>query len=231
MQPLPEIAAELDRLTAMSGGDLDMAELLRSISELAVAVVPTCVGVSISINSTGGLYTITATSQELAVVDAVQYLSGGPCVDCFASGEELYVPDVLDENQWQLAAEAAAARGVRSTLSMPLRDGQKVIGALNLYGGELNSFEKKERLVAGIFGARFDEVVSNADLSFMTREFARELPERLAASSQVDEAVGMLMVRHGWSAPEARERLAEAASKAGVPPDRLANALVELKGT
>src|SRR4028119_1911081 len=172
MQPLPEIAAELDRLTALSGGDLDMAELLRSISELAVAVVPTCVAVSISINSSGGLYTVTATSQELAVVDAVQYLSGGPCVDCFDSGEELYVPDVLDEHQWQLAAEAAAARGVRSTLSMPLRDGQKVIGALNLYGGELNSFAKKERLVAGIFGARMDEVVTNADLSFMTREFA-----------------------------------------------------------
>lgn len=231
MQPLPEIQAELDRLTALSGGDLDMAELLRSITELAVAVVPSCVGVSISITSSAGLFTITSTSQELAVVDAVQYLSGGPCVDCYESGEEVHVPDILDEKRWQFAGEASAARGVRSTLSMPLRDGAKVIGALNLYGGQLNSFEKKERLIAGIFGARIDEVVTNADLSFMTRDFARELPERLAASSRIDEAVGMLMVRHGWDAQVARERFADAASRAGVPPERLADALVELTGT
>lgn len=205
-----------------------MAELLRSISELAVAVVPSCVGVSISINSSAGLFTITATSPELAVVDGVQYLAGGPCVECYEDGKELHLPDVLDERRWQFMGAASAARGVRSTLSMPLRDGKDVIGALNLYGGELNSFDKKERLIAGIFGAHVDEVVSNADLSFMTREFARELPERLAASSRVDEAVGMLMARQGWTAAEARERLADAASRAGVPPEALANALVNL---
>ena len=230
MQPLPEIQAELDRLTALSGGDLDMAELLRSMSELAVAVVPSCVAVSISITSSGGLFTITSTSPELSVVDAIQYLSGGPCVACFDHGEELYLPDVLDEKRWQLTSEASAARGIRSSLSMPLRDGEKVIGALNLYGGQLNSFERKERLIAGIFGARIEEIVTNADLSFMTREFARELPERLAAASRVDEAVGILMARQGWSATEARERLAEAASRAGVPAERLADALVDLTG-
>lgn len=208
-----------------------MAELLRSICELAVAVVPSCVAVSISIDSSAGLFTITATTPDVAVVDAVQYLAGGPCVQCYEDGEELYLPDVLDEQRWQLVAEASAARGVRSTLSMPLRDGKQVIGALNLYGGELNSFDKKERLIAGIFGAHVDEVVRNADLSFMTREFARELPERLAASSRVDEAVGMLMVRQGWTASEARERLAEAAARAGVPPAALADALVDLSGT
>lgn len=228
MQPLPEIRDALDRLTRLTGGDTDMRALLGSIVELAVAVVPTCTGVSITITADGGPFTITATTDDLGVVDAAQYLDGGPCVACAESGEDLYVPDILDEKRWQLAGQVAAAKGVRSSLSLPLRDGVEVIGALNLYSSEADGFDRKQRLIAGIFGACVDEVVSNADLSFMTRDFARELPERLAASSRVDEAVGMLMARNGWTSAEARERLAEAAARAGVPPDRLAEVLVEL---
>lgn len=205
-----------------------MGQLLMSVCELAVAVIPSCVGVSITMMGDSGPLTMTATLPELAVIDATQYLSGGPCMDCVEQGEALHVPDVLDEKSWQEAAQVAAAHGVRSTLSMPLRDGDHVIGALNLYAGEPDSFDKSERLVAGIFGARLDEVITNADLSFMTRDFARELPKRLAASSRLDEAVGMLMARHGWDSREARERLNDAAARAGVPAARLAEVLVEL---
>lgn len=228
MQPLPEIREALERLTELSGGDTDMVALLKSVSDLAVAVVPSCTGVSITITDTGGPFTMTATAEEFGVVDAAQYLDDGPCLECADQGEDLYVPDVLDEKQWQLTGEVAAARGVRSSLSLPLRDGDELIGALNLYSSERDGFDRKQRLIASIFGARVDEIVANADLSFMTRDFARELPERLAASSRIDEAVGMLMARRGWSSAEARERLTDAAARAGVAPDRLAEVLVEL---
>lgn len=212
----------------MSGGDVDMRELLHSIADLAVAVVPSCVGVSITIMGSAGPLTMTATSDDLALLDATQYLDGGPCLECGEHGEDLYVPDLLDEKRWHAAAQVAAAHGVRSSLSMPLRDGDTTVGALNVYASEPDSFDKKERLVAGIFGAHVEEVVANADLSFMTREFARELPDRLAAAGRLDEAVGMLMARQGWTAAEARERLTEAAGRAGVSASRLAEVLIDL---
>jgi AmiR/NasT family two-component response regulator len=59
-----------------------------------------------------------------------------------------------------------------------------------------------------------NELVSNADLSFMTREFARELPQRLADHEEFNQTVGVLMGTHGWTAAEARERLDYAATHA-----------------
>lgn len=108
MQPLPEIRAQLDELTLMSGGEIDMAELLSPIADLAVAVVPSCVGVSITLDASGTPITITATAEEFAVIDATQYLDGGPCVAVLSEQEALYVEDMLDEKRWHICAQAAA---------------------------------------------------------------------------------------------------------------------------
>jgi hypothetical protein len=98
---------------------------------------------------------------------------------------------------------------------MPLRNSSgDPIGALNLYASESGAFRGKEAQVADLFGVHVNELVSNADLGFMTREFARELPQRLADHEEFNQAVGVLMGTHGWTAAEARERLDYAATHA-----------------
>jgi AmiR/NasT family two-component response regulator len=72
------------------------------------------------------------------------------------------------------------------------------------------------------------ELVSNADLSFMTREFARELPQRLADHEQFNEAVSVLMALRGWPAAEARERLDYAAMHAKTSPSSVARMVMVL---
>jgi AmiR/NasT family two-component response regulator len=59
-----------------------------------------------------------------------------------------------------------------------------------------------------------NDLVANADLSFMTREFAQELPQRLAEHELLNQAVGVLIARNGHSAAEARDRIAFAATHA-----------------
>ena len=164
----------------------------------------------------GDPFTVTATSEDATALDATQYLGGGPCTDAARSSTEtVVVDDVLDEQRWLLYAQAAAASGVRSSLSLPLRgSGETAFGALNLYASEPEAFRGKEAQVAALFGARVNELVMNADLSFMTREFARELPQRLEEHEQVNQAVGVLMGLHGWAEAEARERLDYAAGHA-----------------
>lgn len=215
MEAIPEVQAAVGRLAALADETLDLVSGLEAVAKLATALMPSCVGVSITVVVDGDPFTVTATSEQISGLDATQYLSGGPCIEATKASDVLLVDDVLDEERWLLYAQAAAAHGVRSSLSLPLRgSGDVPFGALNLYASEPEAFRGREAQVAELFGARVNELVMNADLSFMTREFARELPQRLDDHAQVNQAIGVLMGLHGWTGPEARERLEFAASHA-----------------
>lgn len=217
MEPLPEVAAALDRLGAETG-DTSLLDGLLALSATAASLVPSCVAVSLTVVVDEEPYTATATSANLAVLDAVQYLEGGPCVEASASGAQVAVDDVLDEQRWSLYDREAGARGIRASLSMPLGGpGGPTPGAVNLYASQPGAFRGREEQLASVFQVPVEQLVANADLSFLTREYARRLPERLQEKAAADRAVGVLVVRNGWAPHEARARLRDAALKAGVP--------------
>ena len=229
MEPIPEVRAAAVQLAAVADETMDLLEQLEQVSRLAVQLVPSCVGVSISVVVDGEPFTVTATAPEINTLDAVQYVDGGPCVDAATSAEPLLVEDVLDERRWQVYAQAAAAHGVRSSLSVPLhRPTGEPFGALNLYGGEVDAFEGVAGKIADLFGVRVDELVRNADLSFLTREDARQLPQRLVDHERVNQAVGLLVQQHGWSVHEARERMELAAVNAHASLPDIAEAVMVL---
>lgn len=91
------------------------------MTDIALRLLPSCVGVSITVLVDGDPFTVTATSEAMATVDASQYLLDGPCVEGARSGEPVLVGDVLDEGRWQAFAQTAAAQGIRSSLSIPFR--------------------------------------------------------------------------------------------------------------
>lgn len=228
MRPLPEVVAAAERLAALTG-DLDLLRGLDVVSEVAVSLVPSVVGVSLTVVVDGEPFTVTASSDEMAALDAAQYLDGGPCITAAEQSRPVVADDVLDEDAWQLYRVGSAARGVRASLSLPLGGaGARTPGAINLYAGEVDAFRGKEQLLAEVFQTPGEEFVANADLSFMTRDAARALPERLEEKAKVDQAVGMLMAMLGVSADEARSRLRTAAGRAGTPVDKLADLVVAL---
>jgi GAF domain-containing protein len=217
VEPIPEVQAAAEQLTSLTGG-ADLLEGLRTMSTLAVALVPSCVGLSLTVVVDGEAFTMTATAPQMAVLDAAQYLAGGPCLEAVLDRREVNVLDVLDEDRWQFYEQAAAGSGVRSSLSIPVgaADGEPP-GALNLYASEPGAFQGKAELLARAFGASGEGLVANADLSFRTRQTARELPRRLEDKARVDLAIGVLMGAHGWSRDEARNRLLTASHRASAP--------------
>ena len=72
--------------------------------------MPECVALSIA-HFDDNLTSTTATSDELRLLDAAQYLDGGPCEVAAVDGDEVDVGDVLDEDRWQLFALATPSRG------------------------------------------------------------------------------------------------------------------------
>ena len=134
MEPLPETRKVLDELDPHHDG---LLEQLMASARRVHALVPDCVGISLAHVRERLVFTLTATDTEIAVLDAVQYLAGGPCVDAVRAErvleEELEEP--LAEHAWQLFAQSSAATAVRSTLTLPILSGGEVVGSVNLYGG------------------------------------------------------------------------------------------------
>jgi GAF domain len=230
MEPMPETRETLRRLSLAS--DVDLEATLARQAERVLEIVPDCVGISIGYLQEGLTFTLVATPEQIAVLDAIQYLHGGPCVESATSGEKVDVRDVdpLDEGAWQRYARAGAARGVASSLSVPIReDGEEgvVIGSVNLYGASGNAFTGHHDQLAALFGAWAPGAVSNADLSFSTRLAAAASPARARERSLLDEAIGVLAESEHLDMASAELRLREAAARAGLTAAQIARAVLE----
>jgi GAF domain-containing protein len=232
MEPVPETEAALDEF--MGCEDTDLRELLRQMGRTAREIAPDCVGLSVGLVEEGLTFTLVATDEETAVLDAAQYLDGGPCVTSQQEGEvtETDVGSLLmDEDRWTVFARASAASGIASSLSLPLMHEGQAIGGINLYGSTPQAFDGHHEELADALGASGLGAVTNADLSFSSRRRAAEAPSRLRESNDMDTALGILAARFEESVDEARERLLQAAARADVAPALVARVLLLLHST
>lgn len=228
MEPIPESAALIKELGTFYDGDL-LTELMGKAAAVQV-LVPDLVGLSVAVLEDGAAFTLVATDLDVAVLDAVQYLAGGPCVDS-GLGEQVLEFDPSnadDERQWQHFAMATAARAVASTVTLPILDAGRVVGTVNLYAASSRAFGGLHREIAAVFDAWAPGAITNADLSFETRRTSENAPRVLKEAMRVETAVGMLMETDSIPAETARQLLEDAAQRAGVRLEELAEALLEV---
>ena len=202
----------------------------------SASCVPDCVGLSLATTVHGVTLTLVASDLDIAILDALQYLDAGPCVDAAASAQVVtFAHDdpestSVGEERWQLFAEATSAVGVRSTLTLPILAEGDVAGSVNLYAAAPRAFDGLHEQVAEIFSAWAPGAIRNADLSFTTRELARSAPQILRNAAKIDVAVGVILTALELDEREARRRLRDAAVRGGVEEVKLAEAILDLLG-
>lgn len=228
MEPLPETEAAINELDALvADGDL-LASLVADSARVR-ELVPECTGFSFTLKDQGVTFTLVATGEEIRLLDGLQYLDGGPCLRSTEISEVLGSDRAaMDEAGWHLFAQGTAARGVASTLSMPVLDGDLVVGGYNLYGASLTCFDGHHQELAAALGAWAEGAITNADLSFQTLVAARRAPQVIRDAASVDVAVGLVAAYLSLSVEEAVARLERAAERAGVPLAALARMVVDL---
>lgn len=230
MRPIEATVEAVDELDP----HLDDGTLLARLVDMGNqvhALVPEAVGLSIASIDQGISFTVVATDEEIAVLDALQYVESGPCVTAadLEQGIATSAADLFDESSWRLFALATSAAGVRSTLTLPVVVGGRVRGTVNLYAATDHAFDGHHEELARICGAWAPGAVANADLGFTSRRTAEEAPGILRDDARVESAVGLLAASLGIGYREARERLGAAADRAGVAPHRLATAILRLR--
>jgi GAF domain-containing protein len=230
MRPIPQTIEAARQLSV--GTDVDVLRGVQLMADRVQEVVPDCLGLSIAWIEQGVTFTLEATDEEIAVLDAVQYLDHGPCVQAVDEkhGLESSRSDLLDEGRWQMFASATAAHAVRSTLTFPLTRDAAVVGSVNLYAASDKAFEGHHEELAAILGASAAGAVRNADLTFATRALAQQAPRLAHDDSLLDVASGAASVVLGIAPALARQRMVDAARRAGISSERFAQALVNLYG-
>ena len=230
MRPIQATIEAVDELDPYLD-DGTLLDRLVDVGDQVRRLVPDTIGMSIASSEHGVTFTVVATDDEIAVLDAIQYVEGGgPCMAAFdlEHGLATTSEDLFDESTWRLFARATSAAGVRSTLTLPVVEGGQVRGTVNLYGASEHAFDGHHEEIARICGAWATGAVTNADLGFATRRAAEAAPDILRHDVQVETAVGVLASTFGIGFDGARDRLTASAERAGVAPHLLASALLSL---
>jgi hypothetical protein len=215
MEPLPETDEALNEY--LEDGDWDLRAVLTTMARDVRQIVPSCVGLSLTLVPDDLTFTLVATDAEIAAIDTARSGLHPPQGDVGGEAEvsDLDLDDLFDEERWTTLARASAARGIESSLSLQVLADHDVLGDVDLYAARAGAFAGKHARLAGVLGAVTEGAVSDADLEFASREAARRAPRILADVRLVDVAVGMLAARYHTDVGEARVRLEGAAGRAG----------------
>jgi len=89
VQPLPQTIEALRELARQ--GEVSLGIKLYAMARRVRGVVPELVGLSLGVIEDGVTLTLVASTDQLAVLDGVQYLDGGPCVAAVDRAESLDV--------------------------------------------------------------------------------------------------------------------------------------------
>jgi GAF domain-containing protein len=222
------LAAALAELSTLPLEDDDRQQLLGRIAVLARGAVPSADWVSLTVGSPAEPQLLASDSAEAQEFDGVQMRAQeGPCWEAFATGTTVLTGDVTVDPRWPALTRLTGGGSVRSVLALPVLEGGKSTGVLNVYAGGTDAF--------GTGGRRLGEVVAAAVTGLLQRIAEREALKRLVANLEtaltsravIDQAKGMLMARLDVDADEAFTRLARLSSRLNVKLRDLARLLVE----
>jgi hypothetical protein len=222
LRPVLETGLALEWLASYSD-DRRIETSITRMGRRVREIVPDCIALSLGLVEEGLTFTLVSETREVAVLDAIQYLDGGPCVEATQGGAVVEATHTsTDERLWQLFAKAQSVAGVASTLSLPILRGDQVVCGVNLYASTSEAFDGHHGDLAEACGAWAEGVVTNADLSFTSRLRAAAAPARLRENAFFDAASGFVAGHQDIDPETAAAKIRQAAARAGVSPGDVA---------
>ena len=131
--------------------DLDaaaLAELTKSVT-----AVLGLGGSGVTMAEDGQLQFVTAVTPDSKELERSQEEhQEGPCRDAYETGEVVRVTDVRQESaRWPHYSATATRLGLAGVAGIPMRDGDEVIGALNIYSREPREWSDEDNAVAVVW--------------------------------------------------------------------------------
>jgi GAF domain-containing protein len=200
----PDLTRAFAELARVRVADIDTPAMLTRIAELATGSLPGAAEVSVTLVRGDSAHTAAYTGQTALKLDEVQYDRGrGPCLDAAADAHTVVIPDMTAESRWPEFAEQAAEAGMLSSLSIGLPVQQDIIGALNIYGAELDAFDAEAVDAAETFASYAAIAVANVVSHESASTLAAQMQQAMESRAVIEQAKGIIMVQRKCDADEA----------------------------
>ncbi|WP_090968119.1 GAF and ANTAR domain-containing protein [Nocardioides exalbidus] len=210
----------------------DLIEFLHTVAQHAADVSGGAVGLVLA-DEQGNLHYMSASGDVARELELLQLdLGEGPCLDCFRSGAAVVNTDLVQaETSWPHFAPLAVGKGVRSVHAFPMRLRERVIGALNVFGGDgelLTADEARAvQAMADVATIAIIQEQAIARAEVVTEQLQAALNSRIV----IEQAKGAVARALGISVNEAFELMRARARHTRVPLTGLAYDLVNAPGT
>ena len=209
--PLGESFAALSRFFV---GDGTLQETLDRVADLAAEAVPGADLTGITMLVEGKPKTAVFTDEAAPEIDATQYETGvGPCLDAFRHQEAYRIDETEKDDRWPSFAAAAAAHGVRSTMSLPLVVNREGVGALNFYARSPAAFSADDEALGNRFAVQAAIALANAQAYWDARQLGEDLRQAMASRAVIEQAKGVVMATQRCGADEAFQVLVRASQR------------------
>jgi hypothetical protein len=165
-------------------------------------------GAGLSVMTGEGVHGMAASSDlDTARIEELQFTLGeGPCIDAFATGRPVLVPDLSDgaRARWPVYAPAVHEAGIRAVFAFPLQVGAARLGVLDVLRTAAGSLSRDELGQALTFADRIVSILLDGQ---ERAGDAEAVDDAFGHHAHVFQAQGMVMVQLGADLAEALVRI------------------------
>jgi GAF domain-containing protein len=213
--PVPLSIHALAELGRIDFRENDLEAVLGRVAALAKQIIPGTSDASVTLIQDGVATTAVYTGKTALALDERQYEEHrGPCLDAAAGSTIFGIPDMAADDRWEKFAAAAVAEGVHSSLSVGIPVQEALVGALNLYSTEPNTFDDTAIELAKTFASYAAVALANAHLFASTAALASQMQQAMESRSTIDQAIGILMAQRRCDAKQAFDLLVRSSQAA-----------------
>lgn len=207
-----------------------LGRLHRLCAALMRALSADSVGISLMPDGLPGTMVADAGVRRTSVVLAeVQFVLGeGPCLDAFSTRRPVLEADLAGRGllRWPQYAAAARRHGIGAAFAFPLQLGAARLGVLDLLRERPGSLPDEALQDATTFAQMAMATLLDGQDQAPVGHSAEGLDDTLAATTQVYQAQGMVMVMLGVTLEEAMARLRAHAYAQDIPLGEVASDVV-----
>jgi two-component system, sensor histidine kinase and response regulator len=129
-----QLSAVLGEFARTMTTDFDIQGILDRLVVRIVEILPiTAAGVTLITPTTEPRFVAASDSSALRYEELQTELSEGPCLVAYRTGEAVAVSDLRSDSRFRVFGPRAVDAGLRAVFTFPLRQGDKQLGALDLY--------------------------------------------------------------------------------------------------
>lgn len=180
----------------------------------------------------GRLHVLASSSEDARNLELLELQADeGPCLDAYRLGRRVSSSDLgADAHRWPRFAAAADDAGMHEVHSIPMRLGDRTIGALNIFMGHGRSLAETDLPFCEILAGAATLGIVTRDRLSASAELAGQLQNALDSRTLIEQAKGVVAARTGFDMGRSFELLRAQARHERRPLREVAQEMVRQAG-